>query len=85
MPGFEIHNTVHYLICYNTSKAYAQWCGALFERLYLAFTTFFEHHGFKLHAPEMPLVVLIFADRDGFARYTADELGSNAEEHRRLL
>lgn len=78
LPGFEIHNTVHYLICYNTSKAYAQWCGALFERLYLGFTTFFEHHGFKLHAPEMPLVVLIFADREGYARYTADELGSNA-------
>jgi hypothetical protein len=78
LPGFEIHTTVHYLICYNTSKAYAQWCGSLFERLYLAFTTFFEHHGFKLHAPETPLVVIIFADHDGYAHFTSDELGGNA-------
>ena len=43
MPaGFRIHQTAHYVICYNTSEAYARWCGALFERLYLAFRTFWR-------------------------------------------
>jgi hypothetical protein len=78
LPGFEIHTTVHYVICHNTSKAYAQWCGALFERLYLAFTTYWSHQGLKMSQPEMPLVVLVFADGDGYARFTADELGENA-------
>ena len=31
--GFEVYTTHHYLICYNTSRDYAAWCGALFERL----------------------------------------------------
>src|SRR5688500_8581659 len=43
--GFKIHSTVHYLICYNTSPAYAQWCGSLYERLYAAFTNYWEKRG----------------------------------------
>ncbi len=36
--GFKVYDkTPHYLIFYDTSQAYAQWCGALFERLYAAF------------------------------------------------
>ena len=35
--GFTVYKTAHYLIFYDTSRAYAQWCGALFERLYTAF------------------------------------------------
>ncbi len=30
---FEILQIKHYLICYDTSKTYAQWAGSLFERL----------------------------------------------------
>src|SRR5881392_1328338 len=26
--GFETFETKHYLICFNTSRAYAQWCGS---------------------------------------------------------
>ena len=28
-PGFKIHRTANYVICYNTSDAYAEWCGSL--------------------------------------------------------
>ncbi|NQU25346.1 MAG: hypothetical protein HQ567_29020, partial [Candidatus Nealsonbacteria bacterium] len=52
--GFAVHQTAHYLICYDTSKAYAQWCGALFERLYLAFTNYWSRKGFDLAEPEFP-------------------------------
>ena len=48
--GFEVHTTKHYLIAYNTSKAYAQWCGSLFERLYGAFTNYWTRQGFELRA-----------------------------------
>lgn len=76
--GFDTHVTAHYLICFNTSRAYAQWCGALFERLYKGFTNFWSQRGFKLHEPEMPLVVLVFADRDAYAAHSKAELGENA-------
>jgi hypothetical protein len=77
-PGFEIHSTQHYLICHNTSRAYAQWCGALFERLYKAFTNFWSRKGFDLHEPEFPFVALVFADRDSYSDFSSKELGEAA-------
>ncbi|HEY2148023.1 MAG TPA: DUF1570 domain-containing protein, partial [Pirellulales bacterium] len=78
-PGFEIYSTSHYVICHNTTRAYAQWVGALYERLFAAFTTYWKNRGFKLHDPELPLVVIVFATRDGYTKHVRDELGDNAE------
>jgi hypothetical protein len=77
-PGFDVHTTQNYLICHNTSKAYAQWCGALFERLYLAFTNYWSRRGFKLKKPDFPLVAIVFNDRDSFASFSRPELGDAA-------
>lgn len=73
--GFEIHKTEHYLICHNTSKAYAQWCGALFEQLYRAFTNYWTRKGCEQHEAEFPLVALVFADRDSYQAYAERDLG----------
>jgi hypothetical protein len=79
MPtGARIHKTAHYLICYNTSPAYAQWCGALYERLYLAFCNYWERRGFKLDDPDMPLVALVFDDQQSYEHYARPELGDAA-------
>ena len=59
---FRWHSTANYLIGYNTSKAYAQWCGALFERLHRAFYNFWETQGLKLQ-PAPPLVAVVYRDR----------------------
>jgi hypothetical protein len=77
-PRFEIHATQHYVICHNTSRVYAQWCGALFERLYKAFTNFWARKGFDLHEPEFPLAALVFADRESYAQFVDKELGGGA-------
>ncbi|HUG66447.1 MAG TPA: DUF1570 domain-containing protein [Pirellulaceae bacterium] len=74
--GFRIHKTAHYLVCYNTSPAYAEWCGALYERLFLAFNTYWKNRGFKLHEPEMPLVALVFDNQRSYAAYASPELGA---------
>ncbi|HEY2826967.1 MAG TPA: DUF1570 domain-containing protein [Pirellulales bacterium] len=73
-PGFDTVKTAHYLIFYNTSRGYALWCSALFERLYTSFTSFWTHRGFKLHEPETPLVIVIYADQPTYARQSVDEL-----------
>jgi len=75
MPGFRIYATAHYLICYNTSLAYAQWCGALYERLYWSFKNYWRLRGLKLRDPDMPLVALIFDTQASYARYARTELG----------
>jgi hypothetical protein len=74
LPGFQIHKTAHYLICYNTSRAYARWCGALYERLYRAYFNFWRGAGMPLQEPDV-LVALVFRDRDSYANYAAAELG----------
>jgi hypothetical protein len=77
--GFRVRSTAHYLIFYDTSPAYAQWCGSLFERLYMAFTNFWSHRGFELVQPEFPLVAVVFADRQSFAKHSRPELGDTAQ------
>ena len=72
--GFKAHQTAHYLICYDTSDIYARWCGALFERLYRAFTNYWSRKGFKLSQPELPLVAVVFADQDSYVKFTREEL-----------
>jgi hypothetical protein len=73
--GFRIYQTSHYVICYNTSRAYAQWCGGLLERLFQAFNTYWEKAGFELKEPEFPLVACVFADRGSYEQQTQRELG----------
>ena len=78
-PGFEVQPTKHYVILYNTSRAYAMWCGSLFERLYRAFTGFWTNRGFELSEPEFPLVAIVFADKRSFVDFSQAEAGDAAE------
>ena len=48
--GFRTHTTTHYVVCYNTSRAYAEWVNSLLERLYTAFTHYWQNHGFESRA-----------------------------------
>jgi hypothetical protein len=75
-PGFKLHQTVHYTICYNTSPAYAQWVGALYERLYDGFYNFWEKKGLKLAEPELPLVALVFDSRENYELHARRDLGA---------
>ena len=72
---FNLHLTRHYVICYNTGDGYAHWVGALFERLYLAFRTFWKRRGLRLQEPQFPLVAVVFADKSSFTEHAREELG----------
>lgn len=62
--GFDLIVTRHYCICFDTSRPYAQWCGALFERLHEGFSSYWRQAGFEVAAAKRPLVVVIFASRE---------------------
>jgi Protein of unknown function (DUF1570) len=72
--GFRSLTTPHYVVCYNTSRAYAQWTSSLLERLYKAFTNYWQHQGFDLHEPEFPLGVVVFADRQSYDQASREDL-----------
>ena len=74
--GFDQLATRHYVVCFDTSRAYAQWCAALFERLHDAFRNFWRQAGFEVAEPGHPLVVVIFADRQRYEEHAAADLGA---------
>ena len=77
--GFKVlHRPGHYMIFYDTSKGYAQWCGSLFERLYWGFNNYWKKKGFSLTEPEFPLVAVVFADKGSHVKFAQDELGNAA-------
>ncbi|QDU58667.1 DUF1570 domain-containing protein [Aeoliella mucimassa] len=76
--GFSVHTTPHYVVCFNTSRAFAQWTSSLLERLHRAFTNYWENQGFEVREPEFPLVVIIYATADQYREASREELGSAA-------
>ena len=78
-PGFDLLVTKHYCICFDTSRAYAQWCAALFERLHDAFANFWRQAGIEMSPPPRPLLVVIFADRQRYEAFAARDLGAAAD------
>jgi hypothetical protein len=79
LPGFKIHQTKHYVFCYNTSPGYAAWVGGLYERLYGAFYNYWERRNLPLHEPEFPLIALVFENQQSYAQYSRKELGESTK------
>ncbi|MEM9658487.1 MAG: DUF1570 domain-containing protein [Planctomycetota bacterium] len=77
-PGFQIHQSTNYVICYNTTRTYARWCSSLLERLQKSFIAFWKKQGCDVRPPEHPLPVLVFGDQNSYARHAKDELGASA-------
>jgi hypothetical protein len=77
-PGFRVHTTPHYVVCYNTSREYAEWTSSLFERLYKAFTSYWKRQGMDVEEPEFPLVVIAYADRGSYEAAAKEVLGDGA-------
>jgi hypothetical protein len=76
--GFDVVVTKHYVICFSADRPYAQWCGALFERLYVSFHNYWKQRGMKLSEPEFPLVAIILRDQKEFAAFATKDAGADA-------
>jgi hypothetical protein len=72
-PNSRVLASDHFLLCYNTTEAYARWNVDLYERLYRGFHRFWKSKGFELTAPRFPLVSLIFETKADYVRYASQE------------
>jgi hypothetical protein len=75
-PGFQVHHSKNYVICYNTTRTYAQWTSTLLERLQKAFIVHWKKKGCDVAPPEHPLPVIVFADQQEYAEWAKPELGA---------
>ena len=80
--GYNIHETAHFLIVYNTSRGFAQWLGQLFEEIDGKYTAFWKRKGIPLEQQDYPLVAVVLADRTDFVRYAAMEGVTASDELR---
>ena len=76
--GFRVFRTNDYLILHNTTDDYVRKVGTLFQQLYRGFFTYWKNQRWDLPAPEFPLVALVFATREDFIRYAAEDIGETA-------
>lgn len=77
-PGFQVHDSKHYVVCFNTTRTYAKWTSSLLERLQKAFIAYWKKQGSDVHEPEAPLAVLIFANKASYVQHAKTELGPAA-------
>jgi hypothetical protein len=75
-PGFQVHHSKNYVVCYNTTRTYAQWTSSLLERLQKAFIAHWKKRGCQVAPPEHPLPVIVFGDQASYAEYAKPELGA---------
>jgi hypothetical protein len=66
---FDITTTRHYLVVHPAGER-DQW-GNRFEDLYNRFEHYFRVRGFKLSAPEYPLVAVVFRNQDEYYKHAA--------------
>ncbi len=74
MPdGSKVICTEHFVICYNTTDAYARWNAELYEGLYRGFHRFWKSKGMELCEPRFPLVALIFGTKEEYVKFAGKE------------
>ena len=76
---YRIHQTAHYVICFNTIPDYARWVGTLLERVHRAYFTYWDKRDAALTVPEQPLVVIVHKNQTSFLKFVEGELGSSSE------
>ncbi|NOZ41256.1 MAG: DUF1570 domain-containing protein [Planctomycetes bacterium] len=77
-PGFQLHESKHYVVVFNTTSTYAIWCSTLLEKLQRGFLYFWKKKGAKIHEPKVPLAVLIFKNKTTYLKHAEAELGASA-------
>jgi Protein of unknown function (DUF1570) len=66
---YQVLQTEHYLIFYQSSTAFAQDSGRLLEELYRGLINAFNRNGIEAHESEFPLVAVIFATEQDFRKH----------------
>jgi Protein of unknown function (DUF1570) len=73
---FRTESTDHFVVAYNTERAYAKYIGGLYERLLRGFTNHWKSkRKWKLKEPVEPLVAIVFRNYDEYAAFVKNDIG----------
>lgn len=68
--GFKVRSTRNFLYIYNTSEKFYTGTSRILETMYPALFAYCKRQKIDVHAPECPLVVLMFATREEWEQYS---------------
>jgi hypothetical protein len=66
LAGFQTRQTGHYLYAYNASEEFAEITSRILETMLQGVMTYAQVQGIEVHAPEIPLMVIIARTPDEF-------------------
>ncbi|MBL8811445.1 MAG: DUF1570 domain-containing protein [Planctomycetaceae bacterium] len=72
-PEFHISQTDHYIICANTSEAYAEYVGRLLDRVYGEYSKFVTELGAPFKAPTEKFPVIILGSVNEFQEFAKQQ------------
>lgn len=72
-PEFHISQTDHYIICANTSEAYAEYVGRLLERVYEEYAEFTKQLNAPFTAPTKKLPIIILGSVSEFQEFATQQ------------
>lgn len=67
--GFKTRTTKNYLYVYNCSEKFCKGTSAILESMYPSLVGYCRRQKIPVHAPETPLVVILFRTQDEFDRF----------------
>ena len=62
-----------FIIVYTTSRAFANRCGTLLERLHTEYVAYWRRLGVKLTDPEFPLVAVVLSNEERYRQYAVQK------------
>ncbi len=75
-PGFRTESTDHFVVAYNTERAYAKYIGGLYERLLRGFSNHWKaKRKWKLMEPTEPLLAIVFSSFEEYATFVKTDIG----------
>jgi hypothetical protein len=77
-PGCRVLASEHYLILCDFGGRPQELIARLLERVYAEFYSFWRSLGWELSEPAFPLVVVVLARPDAYARQISEELGAGS-------
>ncbi len=81
-PGFKVKQTRHYIYVYNSSEEFFTGTSRILESMLPGVTAYAEAQKIEgVHAPEVPLVVVMFATEEEFQRHSRMPAGVVAYYH----
>lgn len=71
--SFRAFKTDHFVVYYNTHRAFARKRSLLLERLLRSYKSNFDKIGVTLREPDAKLTIILFNEKDDFQRYTGTQ------------